>query len=64
MNKVLDTKRIALLATNGFEDSELQKPLEAVRQAGASVTIVSEEVGTFTGKDGTIITAVWLYKTW
>jgi protease I len=57
MSNVLDGKRIALLATDGFEDSELTKPLEAVREAGAEVTIISEEKGTFTGKNGTEIEA-------
>ena len=51
----LQDKRIALLATNGFEDSELMQPLEALEQAGAVVTIVSSEEGTITGKDGTEI---------
>lgn len=33
--------RVAILATNGFEESELFKPLEALRKAGADVQIVS-----------------------
>jgi protease I len=53
----LSGKKIALLATNGFEDSELTQPLEAVREAGADVTIISEETGEFTGKHDTRITA-------
>jgi len=57
MTKPLSGKRIALLATHGFEDSELTGPLDAVKQAGATVTIVSEEVGEFTGKNGTTIMA-------
>ena len=57
MTKSLNNKRIALLATNGFEDSELTEPLNAVRDAGAEVTIISEEKGEFTGKNGTTITA-------
>lgn len=57
MTKSLNNKRIALLATNGFEDSELTEPLNAVREAGAEVTIISEEKGEITGKNGTIITA-------
>jgi len=51
----LTGKRIALLATNGFEDSELTRPLEAVRGAGADVVVVSEEDGTISGKNGTKI---------
>lgn len=57
MDNALDTKHIAVLATDGFEDSELEKPLEAVQAAGATVTVISEEVGVFTGKNGTSITA-------
>lgn len=33
--------RVAILAANGFEESELFTPLEALRKAGAEVTIVS-----------------------
>lgn len=55
MNETLNEKTIALLATDGFEDSELTKPLEAVRAAGATVVIISNKTGTITGKDGTTI---------
>lgn len=57
MSEVLHGKKIALLAADGFEDSELEKPLEAVRSAGAEVTIISEKAGTITGKNGTECTA-------
>ena len=57
MSELLQSKHIALLATHGFEDSELQKPLEAVQNAGAKVTILSVERGVFSGKNGTEITA-------
>src|SRR5919201_1845273 len=30
--------RVAVLATDGFEDSELTEPVKAVREAGAQVT--------------------------
>ncbi len=49
----LNGKTIALLATNGFEDSELTKPLEAVREAGATVVIVSDSTDAIEGKNGT-----------
>lgn len=39
------TKRIAILATNGFEESELSSPQEAMINAGFKVDIVSEESG-------------------
>lgn len=52
---LLNNQKIALLATDGFEDSELQDPLEAVKTAGADVVIVSLERSTITGKNGTEI---------
>lgn len=51
----LNGKTIALLATNGFEDTELSQPLEAVKAAGATVVVVSEEAGSIKGKNGTEI---------
>lgn len=48
----LSGKKIALLATNGFEDSELTQPLKAVRAAGATVDVIGEEPGEITGKNG------------
>jgi protease I len=42
-------KRIAVLATNGFEESELKSPKEAMEDAGFKVDIVSEEKGTIKG---------------
>lgn len=53
--QTLTGKRIALLATNGFEDSELTRPLEAVEAAGAEVIVISEETGEITGKEGTTV---------
>lgn len=51
----LEGKNIALLATDGFEDSELTRPLEAVELAGATVTVVSDKTGEISGKDGTSV---------
>lgn len=39
-------KRVAILATNGFEESELSEPKKALEQAGVHVDIVSENEGT------------------
>lgn len=39
--KSLTGKRVAILTENGFEESELTSPLEALRNAGADVHIVS-----------------------
>lgn len=38
-------KRIAILATNGFEESELKSPKEAMENEGFQVDIVSTESG-------------------
>lgn len=38
----LTGKTIAILATDGFEQSELEKPLQALKQAGATVHVVSQ----------------------
>ncbi|SFN80350.1 protease I [Bizionia echini] len=42
----LNKKRVAILATNGFEESELREPKKALEEAGAHVDIVSLESGT------------------
>lgn len=42
----LDRKRIAILATDGFEESELSEPKKALEEAGAEVHIISEHTGT------------------
>jgi protease I len=41
----LDGKHIAFLFTEGVEQVELEKPLEAVRDAGAQVDLISQESG-------------------
>lgn len=48
-------KRVALLATDHFEDSELMRPLEAAENAGAEVVIVSDKKGEITGEHGTSV---------
>lgn len=37
----LDRKTVAILATNGFEESELREPKKALEETGATVHIVS-----------------------
>ena len=49
----LQGKHIALLATDDFEDSELTEPMQAVKDAGGEVSVISIEDGTITGEDGT-----------
>src|SRR5690606_22255419 len=48
----LDGKKIAFLVTNGYEDSELTSPWEAVTDAGAQAVLVSPETGSIAGKKG------------
>jgi protease I len=45
----LTGKTIAVLATDGFEQVELTKPVEALRQAGAQVKVVSPRGGQIQG---------------
>ena len=46
-------KRIAILAADGFEESELKSPKEAMEKEGFTVEIVSEKNGTIKSwKDG------------
>lgn len=52
---LLEGKRIALLATDEFEDAELTEPLAAVREAGAEVDILSLHDGSIVGKHATKI---------
>ncbi|CAN5484420.1 type 1 glutamine amidotransferase domain-containing protein [soil metagenome] len=47
----LDGKRIAFLQTDGVEQVELVKPLEAIKEEGAEATLVSLEEGEFQGFD-------------
>lgn len=42
----LNRKKVAILATNGFEESELKSPLDALKNANADVHIISEKSGT------------------
>ena len=48
-------KKIAILATNGFEQSELEVPRDRLKQAGATVDVVSPEQGQIKG---------WQMKDW
>lgn len=48
----LSGSKVAFLATNGFEDSELTSPWEAVTQAGATASLVAPKGESITGKKG------------
>jgi protease I len=41
--------RVAVLATDGFEEPELTEPVKALREAGAQVTILSPRAGEIQG---------------
>ncbi len=47
----LKGKRILILATNGFEQSELEVPRDKLKAAGATVDVVSPEAGEIKGWD-------------
>jgi protease I len=52
-DRVLTGKRVAMLVEEEFEDRELTGPLEALRAAGAEVTLVGPTAGAaFKGKRG------------
>lgn len=50
-SKKLNGKKVAILATDGFEQSELFKPRQALLDAGASVDVVSLASGSISGWD-------------
>ncbi|MDQ6682346.1 MAG: type 1 glutamine amidotransferase [Chloroflexota bacterium] len=50
MSKNLDGLRVAALVTDGFEESELNEPVKALREANASVTVVAPHDGEIKGK--------------
>ena len=49
MAQTLSGKTVAVLATDGVEQVELTKPVEALREAGASVHVVSVKTGDIQG---------------
>jgi len=53
MEKNLQGKRVAILATNGFEQSELLEPKKNLEDAGAKVTVLSLKTGEIKGWDHT-----------
>jgi protease I len=46
----LDGLRVAVLATDGYETSELTEPTRALDEAGATTTLISNHEGTIKGK--------------
>jgi protease I len=49
--ELLSSRRILIMATDGFEQSELEVPLERLQDAGADIDIASIEMGDITGWD-------------
>lgn len=49
MNQQLNGRKVAILATEGFEQSELEKPREALDRAGAKTHVVSPKEGKIRG---------------
>jgi len=47
----LSSRRILIMAADGFEQSELEVPLERLQDAGAEIDIASLEMGDITGWD-------------
>lgn len=49
MSLQLEQKRVAILAADGFEQAELEEPMNALKEAGATVSIVSPKDGKIQG---------------
>lgn len=49
MSNKLEGKKVAILSTNGFEQSELFKPKQALEDEGATTHVVSPETGEIKG---------------
>jgi len=49
MTSNLNGKKIAILATDGFEQSELTQPRKALDEAGATTVVISPKVGEIKG---------------
>jgi protease I len=52
MSQTLDGATVAFLLTDGYEDSELTGPWEAVRDAGGRPVLVAPHAGNVRGKKG------------
>ena len=55
MEKQLNRKRVAVMATDGFEQSEFEEPIETLKKEGISVDVISLKEGTIKG---------WKEKNW
>ncbi|MBD5023647.1 catalase HPII, partial [Xanthomonas citri pv. citri] len=50
--KTASTRKVAVLAGNGFHEKELQTVLEALKQEGITVDIISQNLGYMTSGSG------------
>lgn len=58
MERPLAGKRVAVLVDEGFEDSELASPRDALRAAGATTVLVGPAAGApYRGKRGLVVTS-------
>ncbi|WP_138936045.1 type 1 glutamine amidotransferase domain-containing protein [Roseovarius arcticus] len=48
----ISNRKVAILSTHGFEQSELEKPLEELKKAGATVHVIAPDSGEIRGWDG------------
>lgn len=53
MSEKLSGKKIAILATDGYEQSELFEPHRLLKEAGAEVSVISLKAGEIKGWDNT-----------
>ncbi len=51
MNNILKDKKVAILATDGFEELELTEPRKALEREGASIEIISPSSGSIKAWD-------------
>jgi len=49
MEKQLNKKRVAIMATDGFEQSEFEKPIKALKKEGILVDVISLKEGKIKG---------------
>ncbi|MFT9846255.1 catalase [Aneurinibacillus sp. REN35] len=50
--KVPQTRKVALLAENGFNDADVAQVMEALQKVGVTAEIISNHLGTITGTSG------------
>lgn len=56
-------KRVAVVLAPNFEDVEATSPIQALKETGASVTIIGTETGEIKGKKGEVLSATTTFDT-